>query len=311
MVLVLFLISSAPVAAHSQKRAPTIDDLLNVRSAGGAQISPQCDRVAYTVSETDFKQDAFVAHIWMADVRTGNTVQLTRGEKSAGNPQWSPDGLKIAFSATINPDLINGGTSDIYVLTLADNAVKKIVSQPDPDNIPNWSPDSKQIVFSSAMDNPKYFHSNTRLALLPAHGGLPRSITDSFDEQPNLLDWNADGIYFPGSQKTAAHLFRVDPATANIVRPTNPDNLIAASLTFSRDGKRIAFSSPSPNSLSEIFISDLQNFAPRKLTSMSMSTSGQNDPEIQLLLDLSVHGSSLCDHGQVRRSLNTESGLDY
>ncbi len=386
MVLILFLVFGLSGAAQSQKRVPTVDDLLNVKSAGGAQISPQGDRVAYTVTETDFKQDAFVTQIWLADVRTGSTVQLTRGDKSAGNPQWSrdgswlaftsdrnggknqifairpdggeavqltkaengaggfawsldgkhiaftstdidakaakdrkdylgdyevvrkeynyahiwtfevaealkvpvtgtqrtrgkdftvgsltwsPDGSKIAFSATLNSDLINGGTSDIYVLTLADNAVKKIVAQPGPDNSPRWSPDGKQIVFSSAMGNPKYFYSNTRLALVPAEGGTPRSITDSFDEQPNLIDWNADGIYFSGSQKTAAHLFRVDPATARVLRLTNPENLIASSFTFSRDGKRIAFSSPSPASLSEIFISDVQTFAPRKLTSMT------------------------------------------
>jgi dipeptidyl aminopeptidase/acylaminoacyl peptidase len=182
---------------------------------------------------------------------------------------WSPDASRIAFSATINPDLINGGTADIYLLTLADNSVKKIVAQPGPDNNPRWSPDGKQIVLSSAMGNPKYFHSNARLAVVSAEGGVPRSITDSFDEQPGLIEWNADGIYFSGSQKTASHLFRVDPAMAKIMRLSNPDALIASGFTFSRDGKRIAFSSPSPTSLNEIFISDLQSFAPRKLTTMT------------------------------------------
>ena len=386
MALMALLVLGLSGAAQTQKRLPTVDDLLNVRSAGGARISPQGDRVAYTVTETDFKQDAFVTQIWLADVRTGNTIQLTRGDKSAANPQWSPDGSwlafssdrsggknqifvirpdggeaiqltkaengtggiswshdgkriafvsadidakaakdrkdylgeyqvvrkeynyshiwtlevdealkepvtgtqrtrgkdftvgsldwspdgsKIAFSAAINPDLINGGTSDIYVLTLADNTTKKIVAQPGPDDGPRWSPDGKQLVFSSAMGNSKYFYSNTRLALVPADGGTPRSITDSFDEQPNLVDWNADGIYFSGSQKTAAHLFRVDPATARVVRVTSPDGLIASGFTFSHDGKHLAFSSPSPDSLNEIFTSDTQNFAPRKLTSMT------------------------------------------
>jgi len=46
---------------------------------------------------------------------------------------WSPDGQKLAFSATINPDLIQGITSDIYLLNLADDSVKKIVDQPGPD----------------------------------------------------------------------------------------------------------------------------------------------------------------------------------
>jgi Tol biopolymer transport system component len=94
--------------------------------------------------------------------------------------------------------------------------VKKIVDQPGPDSNPRFSPDDKQIVFSSVMGEKIFFASNNRLALVSAQGGPPKSITDSFDENPGLLEWKADGIYFAGSEKTASHLFRVDPATAKI-----------------------------------------------------------------------------------------------
>ena len=33
-------------------------------------------------------------------------------------------------------------------------------------------------------------------------GTLP--LTDSFDEQPGFVEWNADGIYFNAAQRTAA-----------------------------------------------------------------------------------------------------------
>ena len=65
--LILALAVSLSAAAQAQKRVPTIDDLLNVKQAGGVQISPDGTRVAYTVTETDFKQDAFVTHIWLAE----------------------------------------------------------------------------------------------------------------------------------------------------------------------------------------------------------------------------------------------------
>lgn len=368
------------------QHVPTVDDLINVKSIGGAQISPDGKFVAYTVSETDWKQDAYVTQIWLADVATGKTLQLTRGDKSAGNPQWSPDGQwlsftsnrsgdknqifvirpdggealqltkaengvggyvwsrdgksiafsssdanpkatkerldhlggfevvrkeysyshiftfdvaealnapvagtqrtkgkdftvgqaswspdgkLIAFSATINSDLINGGTSDIYLLTLADNSVKKIVNQPGPDNDPNFSPDGKQIVFRSAMSNPKFFHSNAQLAVIPVEGGAPRSITDAFDEQPGFVEWNADGIYFSGLQKTASHLFRVDPATGKITRVSQPDSIMISGVSFTQNGKQLAFTSPSPTSLSEVYVSPVAGFAPRKLTAMT------------------------------------------
>jgi dipeptidyl aminopeptidase/acylaminoacyl peptidase len=385
--LIFILVSLLPAVAAGQggRRIPTIDDLLLVKSAGGATISPDGKWVAYTVTETDFKQDAYVTQIWLADAMTGSLFQLTRGEKSSSSPDWSPDGKwlaftssrvgdksqlflispaggeaiqltksetgvsgfewspdgksiayaasdavskamkdrkeylgdyevvrreynhahlwtfnvaealkepqagrqrtkgkdftvgsfswspdgsKIAFSATINPDLINGATSDIYVLNLADDSVKKIVAQPGPDSSPQWSPDGKQILFSTYMGNPKYNANTTRLALVPAEGGPIRSLTDSFDENPGFVAWTNDGIYFSALQKTAAHLFRLDPATLKISRITSPDNLMAGSFSFTRDGKRMAFSAASPTSLNEICVSDLP-FQPRPLTKMT------------------------------------------
>ncbi|HXG64225.1 MAG TPA: S9 family peptidase [Blastocatellia bacterium] len=373
-------------ATDGERRVPTIDDLLTVKSAGSAQISPDGKWVAYTVTGSDFKQDAFVTHIWLANAETGQTFQLTRGEKSCGNPQWSPDGkwlaftssrvgdknqifvispaggeavqltksesavagyawspdgktiaftipdptpqllkdrkehlgdfevvrreyshshiwtldvaeamnepvagkqrtknkdfsvgafswspdgTKIAFSATINPDLIQGATSDIYLLNVADDSVKKLVTQPGPDNNPRWSPDGKHIVFSTYMGQPLYFARNSRLAVIPAEGGAPRSLTDAFDEHPGFVDWKADGIYFTGLQKTASHLFRVDPATAKITRVTGPDSLMAGSFSLTRDGQRMAFTASSPTSLNEVFISEVKSFAPRQLTKMT------------------------------------------
>jgi dipeptidyl aminopeptidase/acylaminoacyl peptidase len=372
--------------AQAQRRVPTVDELINVKSLGGAQISPDGKYVAYTVNETDWKQDAFLTHVWLADTQSGRTFQLTRGEKSAGNPQWSPDGewlaftsnrvgdknqifvirpnggeatqltkaengvngyawsldgkriaftssdanqqeakarkdhlgdfevvrreyahshlwtfevaealnapvtgkqhtkgkefnvgafswspdgKLIAFSATLNPDLINGGTSDLYLLNPADNTVKKLVAQPGPDNNPRWSPDGKQIVFSTAMGNPKFFHANSRLAVVSVDGGAPRSLTDAFDEQPGFVEWNADGLYFGGLQKTAAHLFRLDPATGKLTRISQPDNLMIGGVSFTKDGKQLAFTAPSPTLLNELYISAVANFSPRKLTTMT------------------------------------------
>jgi dipeptidyl aminopeptidase/acylaminoacyl peptidase len=387
IVLGLAAPSFSQPAPQGGRRVPTVDDLLMLESVGGSRISPDGRWVAYTVSQTNFKDDAFVTQVWVASTSSPATsVQLTRGSKSSGNPQWSPDGkwiaftsdrvgdrsqifairpdggeaiqltrsetpignfdwsddgktiaytateapskavkdhkdqygdfqvvrkdysfphlwtldvaeamkepaagrqrtngrdfsiggfswspdgARIAFSATLNPDLVQGGTSDVYVLELSSGDVKKIVAQPGPDSNPRWSPDGKQIVFTSAMGKTLFFHANGRLAVVPSGGGTPRSITDRFDEQPGLVAWTNDGIYFSGLQKTAGHLFRVDPAGANIVRVTGPDDLMAGGFSLTRDGQRMAFSASSPTALNEVFVSEVKTFAPRALTRMS------------------------------------------
>src|SRR4029453_5122015 len=173
---------------------------------------------------------------------------------------------RIAFRATINPDLIQGSTSDVYILNLGDDGVRKIVSQAGPDGGPRWSPDGKQIVFASAMGRQPAFAINGKLAIVDANGGTPRSITDNFDENIAPMEWRQDGIYFNALQKTAAHLFKVDPSSGVVSRITQPDNLMAGSVSLSRDGQKLAFTASSPTSLSEVFVTDTRKFAPRVLT---------------------------------------------
>ena len=233
---------------------------------------PQKDRKDYFGDYDVVREGYSYVHLWtlnIADAMNAPVVGKQRTKKkdfSIDAFAWSPDGTTIAFSATINPDLIQGATDDIYLLNLNDDSVKKIVDQTGPDSNPRFSPDGKQIVFVSAMGDKLYFASNSKLAVVNAGGGAPHSITDSFDESPGLLDWNRDGIYFTGLQKTASHLFRVDPATAKVSRISRPDDLMAGSFSLNRSGDRMGFVAASPTSMNEVFVSSTKDFAPRKLT---------------------------------------------
>ncbi|MEP7274114.1 MAG: S9 family peptidase [Acidobacteriota bacterium] len=236
---------------------------------------PLKDRKEY-LGDYDVVRNGYTyVQLWTIDVAEAMKAPLVgkqrtkRKEFSVDSFAWAPDSTTIVFSATLNPDLIQGVTSDIYLLKVSDDSVKKIVAQPGPDNNPRFSPDGKQVVFTSAMGNTVYFASNSRLALVSAEGGTPRSITDSFDENPGLIEWKADGIYFNALQKTTSHLFRVDPASGQINRLSSPDNLMAGSFSLTRSGDRMSFTAGSPRSLNEVFVSQVGNFAPRKLTDFS------------------------------------------
>jgi dipeptidyl aminopeptidase/acylaminoacyl peptidase len=200
-------------------------------------------------------------------------TQRTRGTSfSVGGFSWSPDDTRIAFSASVNPDLVQNGTSDIYVLTLADNAVKKIVDLKGPEDAPVWSPDGKQLAFSTSLERMPFFATNSRIAVVSVDGGAPRSLTDAFDESIGPNRWTTTGLYFSALAKTGSHLYRLDPQSGRITRVSDPDRVMIGGATLTADGSQVAFTVSSPTSLAEVAISPTTKWAPRLLTRMTTQT---------------------------------------
>jgi len=195
---------------------------------------------------------------------------LTSGDQfSVASFSWSPDGSRIAFSATRDPDLGSQDTAQIYVLDTADLHVKKLVEGGGPNNNPQWSPDGKQVAYVTANGQPNFFYANRFIASVSADGGTPEVLTAQFDEDPNLIDWGPDGLYFSGRQKTNAHIFRLDPATRAIKRLTGPDAFSALEATFTRDHKTFAAVGAPPNQFSNVLISPASSFEPKYLTDIN------------------------------------------
>ena len=63
----------------AQRRAITFDDYIALKSVGDPQLSPDGKWVAYTVTEQSLKDDRGTTRIWLADVATGQSRDLTAG----------------------------------------------------------------------------------------------------------------------------------------------------------------------------------------------------------------------------------------
>lgn len=93
---------------QSGQHVPTIEEMLSVRNLNGVAVSPDGKYVAYRLEQTNWKENEYNTQLWLANVETGKSFQLTRGKKSVWNVGWSPDGKWISFvtsreSATIEP----------------------------------------------------------------------------------------------------------------------------------------------------------------------------------------------------------------
>jgi dipeptidyl aminopeptidase/acylaminoacyl peptidase len=191
------------------------------------------------------------------------THRLTEGEDfSVEGFSWSKDGSKIAFAAAKNAELKNGGTTTVYVVSIADRKVTKLVSTPGPNNDPHFSPDGTQVAFVTADSAQYFFYANQKIAVVPATGGTPKVVSGNFDEDARLLEWTEKGIYFGALKKTAAHLYRLDVATGAVEQVTHPDDVVANGFSFSKDAGEVAYRAASPNAGGEICIASTSGSSP-------------------------------------------------
>jgi dipeptidyl aminopeptidase/acylaminoacyl peptidase len=253
--------------------------------------SPDSERIAFTADDPEPKAmkdrkekygeyevvhaDYTMAHLWTLGMPANESTALPEAKRltegttfTVGEFTWSPDGTRIAFTAQRDPDLISSETADIYVLTVSDTKVKKIVDTPGPDRNPQWSPDGKQIAYETSAGSKYFFYTNVKIAAVAADGGTPRVLTDAFDEDPGLIGWAADGIYFAADQKTSAHLFRLNPDTKVIEKLSAPEHLAAFSFSFSKDYKQVALRAALENEYPEIFTSRVSPWQAKKLTAL-------------------------------------------
>ena len=100
-------------------KAITPKDVFDYRSIGDVKVSPDGNRAVFTLSRTDLENNAIHSNLWLIDLKTGKSFQLTQGENAQRSPEWSPNGKNIAFlSGREGPNQIwmispDGGEAEI------------------------------------------------------------------------------------------------------------------------------------------------------------------------------------------------------
>ncbi len=195
--------------------------------------------------------------------------RLTEGNFTINGFDWSPDGKFIAYTRQPNP-LINASIrSDIEILDVASKKVIFSVKNPANDNFAAWSPDSKKILYTSGLsDTISNYYKNNQVFVSDLAGGKAQRLAADFDENIGGLVWNPTGIYFTAFQRTRRNIFRIDPNTGQW-KALNNNNEAVGGISFSQDGKILAYTSSGPQSLSEVFKTRLDPLSPQQITQMS------------------------------------------
>jgi dipeptidyl aminopeptidase/acylaminoacyl peptidase len=239
-------------------------------------------------------RDLRMTHLHVIDIASRATHTLTSGPFTVGSFAWSPDGKNIAFDHRVNNSPASSGSADISIVSVADAAVRKLVTQDGPDSNPVWSPDGTRIAFQTAMASPFFFYTNGVIAVVPSSGGAPEVLTSSFDEDPSIVAWLPGGLFFSASERTYAHLFRVDPAT-KAVSKVGPggETSVDSSFTFSKDEHTVAFLRSDATQMAEVFVAPASMANPKKLTAMNAQTNNWTTSTLEVVSWKSQDGANV------------------
>ncbi len=131
--------------------APTINQSLEMRSAGSPRISPDGHWVAYEVTHTNWESNAFERELWLADTTSAQRIRLTSSKGSSYDAHWSPDGKWIAFLSD-RPPLLTGAKENkaqIYLISAAGGEARELTKVETGVNSFAWAPDGHSIAFTA------------------------------------------------------------------------------------------------------------------------------------------------------------------
>lgn len=179
-----------------------------------------------------------------------------------GDFDWSPDGKTIVFTRTKMPKADYWTTSDLLSVDVATAKVITLAATSASESDPTYSPDGKWISFRVSDDPPRWA-GYQRIAVIAAAGGAPRLLTETFDAQPGILDWSADGkrIYFSETRGTVSRVSAIDISTGS-VSELNRGNEVLGSLSLNRSHTMLGFTMQAPDKAPEAFVTSINNFAP-------------------------------------------------
>jgi Dipeptidyl aminopeptidases/acylaminoacyl-peptidases len=175
-------------------------------------------------------------HLFLLNIERGDLIQLTKGEMDVKFAQFSHDGTKIAYGASIDDS--KPYITDLFVYDLQKTQTLKITNSDMEISSIAWSPDDSLIAMN-ANRLQRGFASHGHIWMIAADGRSGPSLIENLDKnKSNSLNsdvrayshgssqirWVGKFIYFYVAEKGSVHLYRLEPGS-------NPELVIGGNIS--------------------------------------------------------------------------------
>ena len=262
-------------------------------------------RIRYRYDGLGWRGDAHF-HIFLADVDTGESRQITDGDWDDFLPAWSPDGNRLAFVSGRREDRDVRARTEAYVVAtdrrLANLKPKSAAGTDEADDWSDgaelwsgdlgsvgaltWSPDGRQLL-AAASPLPGGLGLWQSLLYLLEPGQEPQPITDDairpvvgipgISPNPELA-WYADGrIRFLGESRGQSWLMETTAAGGPVKR-RGGGGMQSSALALDTAGRQAILVANTPQSPSDLLLLDGNDTAGRVLTDYNRAYLAEHPP---------------------------------
>ncbi len=259
---------------HMQDLKIDLQELSEVLGSAGRGVratsrSRRRRRIAWAAASTGALILAVIAALrWMptgdSERAEARVVPLTNYRGSESDPSFSPDGKEVVFAWNRG----EGNNYDLFRKPIGPWEPMQLTSHPAAEFSPEWSPDGRLVAFVRASFGEKW-----EVLIVPALGGRERKLTEIAAHTEMLgpfLAWTPDSSALAIVDRVASDgpygLFLLSMDTGDRHTLTSPPRSTHgdSSLSFSPDGRSLAFVRYSAVNVSDIHILTLaSNYSPQ------------------------------------------------
>ncbi|HEY2931126.1 MAG TPA: S9 family peptidase [Acidobacteriota bacterium] len=210
-------------------------------------------------------------HIFLMDVASGRSRQLTSGDHYEHSVDWSPAGEEIAFISNREPNEDQFFNYDLLVLKVADGSMRRLTATESAEYRARWSPDGKTIAYLATrrgLTDLETTMEDTHVWLIDADGSNRRELGAAIDNRQGTPQWSADGksVLFTVQQRGNVRLYRMG-VSAEQPEVVIDDRGSVGAWSIGPDGS-IAYAFAGPTDLAQLYLK--KNEAPaRQVTDLN------------------------------------------
>ncbi|MDX1572055.1 MAG: S9 family peptidase [Xanthomonadales bacterium] len=253
-------------------------DVFELEWVSDPQLSPDGKRIVFVRNGMDVMKDNRTARLWLVNADGSGNQPLTGRDVDEGNPAWSPDGSRVAFTSA------GPAGAEIFVTWVDTGKTTRLTQLERSPSGLSWSPDGEWIAFRMLVpekppmlvdaptppkdaewaekprvttrlkyerDGAGYMEPGFEHYFVLSHlGGTPRQVTTGSYRHDSAPEWTPDGeaLVFSGNRNEN---WELDYRNSEIYRvPVNGGDVVAltdqpgpdADPVVSPNGRMIAWS---------------------------------------------------------------------